>query len=169
MLYAPTFRQKEGRQAVWNAQIDWAVLSASLAPDVMLVVKRHPLETTMLVSGEYPNIVELAGEGDVDALPAADLLVTDYSSIVFDFALMDKPFVFYCPDIAEYETSFYLKFPQDFGASLCTNPDELPFLIGQGLSGAFAEQSQRFKERYMGACDGHSTERIVAYIRETLA
>ncbi len=169
VLYAPTFRQKGGKQVVWDARVDWAALSEALAPDVVLVVKRHPLETTMLVCGEYPNIVELAGEGDVDALPAADLLVTDYSSIVFDFALMGKPFVFYCPDIAEYETSFYLKFPQDFGAGLCTDPGELASLIERGLSGAFAEESQRFKERYMGACDGHSTERIAAYIRNALA
>lgn len=167
VLYAPTFRQKDGKQISFNPQIRWDKLSEQLPENAVMIVKRHPLENRSLVDAVYPNIIELDKGDDMSALATADLLITDYSSVVFDFALLNKPVLFYTPDIEEYESGFYLNYPEDFGDKLVMNCNELVDAIKDSV-GKTQAPSGEFKEKYMGACDGHSTERIAEYIRKAL-
>ena len=169
VLYAPTFRQKNGKQVAWDSKIDWQELSDSLPEDVALIVNGHPLESTLLVRGSYPNIVEKPKLSEMEIAAVADCLITDYSSIVFDFALMDKPFVFYCPDINESEMDFYLDYPDDFGSLYCESFEDLLPMIEKALNQGASMESLAFKEKYMGACDGNSTERIVGVIKKWLS
>ena len=80
---------------------------------------------------------------------------------------MNKPVLFYTPDIEEYESGFYLNYPEDFGDKLVMNCNELVDAIKDSV-GKTQAPSGEFKEKYMGACDGHSTERIAEYIRKAL-
>lgn len=166
ILYCPTFRQNNGVQCSWSPKIDWDDLSAQLAEDEVLAVKPHPLERFDLLGGrDCTNIIRLEDISTNDLLPSASLVITDYSSIVFDAALLNLPLLFYCPDLEQYQTGFYLDFPNDLCGDLACTYDELIPAIRKSIKGIVdQEKYQMFKEKYIGACDGHSTERIVEHL-----
>ena len=167
VLYCPTFRQINGTQSVWSHGLDWASLSRALPDDVVLVVKPHPLERFDLLGGQsYKNVVRLDDVKTSDVLFAASLIITDYSSIVFDAALLGIPALFYCPDLSSYETGFYLDFPDDLYGRLVTDPHDLSSAIVSSLESFDWSHFNQFRERYLGSCDGNSTNRIAKFIRE---
>lgn len=167
VLYCPTFRQKEGLQITWNPCIDWADLSARLPEDVVIVVKSHPLEECDIMDGQtFKNIFQTDILSSYELLFVADLLMTDYSSIIFDATLLGVPIVFYCPDLDQYQTGFYFDFPADFDGDLVCNADELPDAILANLANVACLQNSSFMDKHVGACDGASTQRVVAYINE---
>lgn len=93
-------------------------------------------------------------------------MITDYSSVIFECCIINKPIIFYCPDYDEYERDFYLEFPEDTYGDFTVNQEELCESILRNLKEPNFEKLAEFKEKYMGACDGHSTERIVDVIKE---
>ena len=108
---------------------------------------------------------------------AADLLITDYSSVMFEWALMGKPIAFYCYDYDSYERDFYLDMDTELSGPILKEQEELhAFLREQHLPDAAGSEaghpaddnvkSSKFFNKYLGACDGHSTERIVSLIRK---
>lgn len=107
----------------------------------------------------YPDIAHL--------YLAADALVTDYSSVFFDFALVDKPMAFLAPDLVAYRDDnrgFYLDYHTTVPGPVCETTDEIVAV----LSGddTFAAQRQEFRERFAPLDDGHAAERVVDAILE---
>ena len=168
VTYCPTFRQKAGRQVIWDPRIDWRAFSEGLPEDVTVIVKKHPLETRNLVIGEFENIIEADGIDATTLCLVSSLMITDYSSIVFDCCILGVPTLFYCPDYQEYESDYYSDFPGSFPGQFVEKSDELPTAIKNALAGDSLQANEVFKEKYVGACDGHSTERIAAYIHQLL-
>ena len=167
VLYCPTFRQEEGFQSVWDPRINWRSLSDSLPKDTVMVVKAHPLERFDLLQGQYfENILRLDDVATNDILHCSDLVVTDYSSIVFDASLLDKPTLFYCPDLHKYQTGFYIDFPSELNGGLVTEPSDLIGAIEDSLNAPQLNGNAWFKEKFLGSCDGHSSDRIANYIME---
>ena len=96
-------------------------------------------------------------------MAAADILITDYSSVIFDFSLYQKPMIFYTYDLDAYDDGrgFYFPFQTFVPGKICRNTEELLRAGTEALCGLWdREQVRRFKEDFMGACDGHSLERI---------
>lgn len=104
-----------------------------------------------------------------EMLVAADLLVTDYSSVLFDALLLGKPIVRFAPDLAEYARTrgFYVDYCALPGP-LATNARELCQAVAQALAkengDAWADARERAVGEYLRACDGHATERILRLI-----
>jgi CDP-ribitol ribitolphosphotransferase len=96
---------------------------------------------------------------------AADILVTDYSSVVFDWLLYRKPFVFFAPDLDEFDTErgFYVDY-HSFPTTVAQDADELAFAIENELGHRSTEELEECVRYHMGSCDGHSTERIIREI-----
>ena len=123
-LYCPTFREKDGKYIQLETGIDFAKMSADMDEDELLIIRRHPLMDYKLC-GEFGNIIDLTGESTLALTAACDVMITDYSSVIYDACLLDVPMVFYCPDIKEYERGFYLKFPDDLPGETVTEAEEL--------------------------------------------
>src|SRR5436190_3267603 len=102
VLYAPTFRGRGiGKRA--PAGLDAVRLRAALPPDDVLVLKTHPnLDPAATPTAGYDVIVDPAAEIN-ELLAATDILVTDYSSSVVEFALLRRPIVLLVGDLGEYE------------------------------------------------------------------
>ena len=103
ILYMPTFRKD------WHNQFDSGVLDidrmAAFAEnnDILLVFKFHPLMASYYNLDELDSIVEYHPGGDVyPILPLCDCLITDYSSIYFDYLFVDKPIIFFPYDLEQY-------------------------------------------------------------------
>lgn len=169
LLYAPTFRENRGKRVRLDPKLNWDEVSSALGDDMVLIVKNHPVMKYDLLKGEqYPNILNMPTENTSRLMIVCDVMITDYSSVIFEAALLNKQTVFYCPDYQNYERDFYLKFPEDLYGELTTNQAELLKAIRVVLDAPQMDRLEQFKKAYMGSCDGHSTERVVALIKEKL-
>ena len=106
VLYAPTFRGADLKGAAAPELLDIAALHRALGSDYRLILRLHPfVKSAMRIPTEVGDfVVDASGEPDAnEVLLAADMLVTDYSSIVFEYALLGRPMAFLAPDLAAYE------------------------------------------------------------------
>lgn len=163
-LYAPTYR---GREETPMAFIDWKWIDSQLTDDELLVVKPHTM-TKHLLNGEYKHIVEVSS--DLPSKPYlidCDVLITDYSSILMDAHILEKPVVLFEKQEGYLATrGMYLEYPKGYASRYCTNEMNLVNLIRN--ADAPGEEDIRCRQITAAACDGHSTERVVKLIKELL-
>ena len=162
-LFAPTFRGNGQLTATYDVDgVPWEQLAADLGDDWVVMVKMHPFVRPLEV--QRPNVtgvLDVSSERELnDLLMAADVLITDYSSAIFEYSLLRRPVVFFCPDLAEYTAArdFYYPFPDYVMGPLVTDGADLARAIATAEAGPEADA---FRERFMSACDGRSSERIV--------
>lgn len=166
LLYCPTFREKKGIKIANDPQIDWDVFSNMLPEDTILLIKNHPrVQKDLLGGGQYSNIMNTDENTNI-LMIVANIMITDYSSVIFECCLLNMPVIFYCPDYEEYERDFYLAFPQDTYGDFTVNQSELQEAVLRNLKEPNLEKLTEFREKNMGACDGHSTERIADLIKK---
>lgn len=164
ILYCPTFREKNGIKVLVDARIDWDAFSKTLPEGTVMLIKNHPVVKGDMLGGKrYHNIQNTSWDTNTLML-AADIMVTDYSSVIFECCIIGRPIIFYCPDYDEYERDFYLEFPKDTYGDFTFNQEELCEAVVKNLKEPNLENLAAFKEKYMGACDGHSTKRIADMI-----
>ncbi len=172
LLYAPTFRddQRRGKQFTFALPINMAALQAAIGHDYEIVVRLHPI-----VRGKVrlPWGVHNAGAGFEmeDLLAAADVLVTDYSSVMFDYTVLGRPIVFFVPDLERYRDSlrgFYFDFESTAPGPLVRTTAELIGVLGddEGLARSSAVALAAFRERFCPADDGRAGERVVDELLE---
>ena len=164
-LYCPTFREDDGVRKVYDPKIDWSAISKAMNGDEIFVIRRHPMMDYRFENGEYPNIIDLTGESTLALTAACDVMITDYSSVIYDACLLGVPTVFYCPDHKKYERGFYLDFPDGLPGEMITNGAELLRKVRSAKENPPAERIEKFKSEQINACDGNSTERAVELIK----
>jgi CDP-glycerol glycerophosphotransferase len=103
VLYAPTFREALDDPFA-AGKVDLPAIAAHAAEaGVLLLVKLHPWMHGQVSSSPPPGVMFVSPESDVyPLLREVDALVTDYSSIFFDFLLLDRPVIFFCYDLERY-------------------------------------------------------------------
>lgn len=171
ILYAPTFRGNSPEAAHNEIRLDYGKLREALGNEYALVLKLHPFVAERFSLSEEET--EKYGDDFIfdasklvkieTALCAADILIADYSSLIFEYSLLNKPMLFYAYDLEEYDRdrSFYFDYKSFVPGKLIFDNDEI---IESIKSADFqTEKIAPFKERFMGACDGESTKRIAEY------
>ena len=149
VLYAPTFRGNAA--APYLTGIDEILQAQHALQDThYFILSLHP----HLVK-HYPQYA--AKMPSEELLPMADMLITDYSSILFDYLLFDKPIVLFAPDLEEYQAArgFYVEYETLPGA-IAQNTDELVREIAHPKTVNLSE----WRSVHMLSCDGAVTERI---------
>ncbi|MFD3972030.1 CDP-glycerol glycerophosphotransferase family protein [Streptomyces cyaneofuscatus] len=106
VLYAPTFRGGPGaggKQARRRLLLDVREFAERFGDSYTLLIRAHYLEAARLPLCPPGTVIDVSRHHDVsEVLALADVLVTDYSSIMFDFALLDRPVILYAPDLDTY-------------------------------------------------------------------
>ena len=157
VLWAPTFRGNAAAPyCIGNEIIDEA--AKRLEDKCLFIKKLHPH------MNKDNQADELTSE---ELLPVADILITDYSSLLFDFSLQCRPIILFAPDHNNYNTErgFYINYPEEIPAPLTTSTDELYQAIIEALDQGYNTNSIiSFKKKYMSKCDGSSTKRILKEI-----
>ena len=171
IAYLPTYRRYDDEVLDYDYDMNWSEFDEFLSKlDMVCLFKRHPLQISngLKVVPKYcKNIIDIGDFSYFPVIIASKLLITDYSSVFFDYLLLDKPMIFYCPDSEEYlqKNGFYLDFPKDLPGDYCESFSELLNAIENPNDNI---DYNMFKERYMKACDGHSTDKVVQLIESYL-
>jgi CDP-glycerol glycerophosphotransferase len=167
LVYAPTFRddQREGKRFTFVLPIDLALLAAAVGEEYEIVVRLHPIIRGKI---RLPWGVHNAGAGFEmeDLLATADVLVTDYSSVMFDYAVLGRPMVFFVQDLERYRDSlrgFYLDFEATAPGPLVRTTAELVRVLRdhEELCRSTADSVAAFRERFSPLDDGHAGGRVV--------
>jgi CDP-glycerol glycerophosphotransferase len=178
VLYAPTWRDDvlfAGGDGEIALQLDAEALVDALGPANCLLLRLHYMLTGRLRAMEHPAIRDVSFHPDIaDLYLAADVLITDYSSAMFDFAVTGKPQIFFTYDLADYRDSlrgFYFDFAPEAPGPLLETTAEVIHALGDlpALSATYAERYERFGARYCHLDDGHATDRVVDWLVARLA
>lgn len=170
ILYAPTFRGTT-RQAKGPDELDIAALREALGSDFALVIKHHPFVKNLpsIPDGCEDFAAIVSADDPIDALMAAsDVLVTDYSSVVFEYALLGRPMAFFAYDLDDYNDwrGFYYNYDEMTPGPIVRTTDELIDYLSNLDERFDAGEVDAFRQKFMSACDGHATERICRTVLE---
>lgn len=160
VLYAPTFRGR-GRAKRAASGFEPAAVRAGLPPGHVLALKSHPnLDAGRVSTDGFDVVIDPALEIN-EVFAATDVLVTDYSSSIFEWALLHRPLVLLTGDLEAYERDpgLYLDARTDLIGEQVGRPEDLPRAIAEARVDAVAWQA--FIERRLEACDGHASRRFV--------
>ncbi|MDO5448384.1 MAG: CDP-glycerol glycerophosphotransferase family protein, partial [Clostridia bacterium] len=163
ILYAPTFRGNNVNLAHNDDVLDIEALKESLGSSYTLLLKMHPFVKKSIKIPESCKgfCLDISDMPTNEALKMADILITDYSSIIFEYSLLGRPMVFYAYDLESYlsERDFYYPYESFVPGPIAKTQDSLVDTI---LSLGNDTDTSAFADKYMSACDGHSTERIIS-------
>ncbi len=176
VLFAPTFRGDENKTAYYPTdKIDWNQFFEQMPEDYVVILKNHPfVKSKYSYDRKWENrVLDLTGRDNInDLLFVTDLLITDFSSSVFEAALLNVPMVFYVFDKKEYlETrDIYYDFDSFVPGRQVKTQEELFVAVKEAISGntQMDEKYQWFKEEFLDALSGNSTKAVADFIKETV-
>ena len=163
-LYAPTFRNIFN--GVWH-EPDYNKLGEMLEDDEVFIVKRHMLDHVKTVPDISYHVVGIdANEISTPYLIDCDVLITDYSSILFDAHILGKPVVLYDPDRLEYlkTRGMYRDYPWGYASRETQNWDKLLDICRKADKPG--KQDELCKTQVASMCDGQSTFRVIQLIEK---
>lgn len=164
-LYVPTMRKPFEPKL---PEIDFDYIDGQLTDDEIMVVKRHMVTKEPILRKTYKHIVEAEpSEPSALYLIDADVVITDYSSILFDAHVLEKSVILFEKDKGFVEVrGMSFPYPQGYASRYVRNEQDLVRVMKEA-DGPLAEDSA-CRKRNCGACDGHSTERVVNLIKKCL-
>ncbi|MET9399568.1 CDP-glycerol glycerophosphotransferase family protein [Kitasatospora sp. NPDC002965] len=174
VLYAPTWREDQQRPDGDGFRLDLRLdldrAREALGRDHVLLVRQHAHVREPLAGdrdgfvrdcGDYPDVQDL--------LLIADVLVTDYSSVMFDFAVTGRPMLFFTYDLAHYRDTlrgFTFDFESQAPGPLLDDSDQVVAALrgladDGGLPAGHAERHRRFRDVHCALDDGGAAGRVV--------
>jgi CDP-glycerol glycerophosphotransferase len=169
VLYAPTWRDddRDGEGPDFRLALDLERFAARLGADHVLLLRLHHFVAAALPALDVPGVLDVSHHPDVsDLYLAADVLVTDYSSALFDFAITGKPVVGFTYDLEHYRDDVrgFCVDPQvSFPGPLVRESEEVFDAVAdlEGLRVEFKERYAQFQERFCGGDDGAAADRVL--------
>ncbi len=165
VLYAPTFRGNIIDGLKVNS-FDLGKVSKSLGEDCKILYKFHPLLKNVVVEGE--NLINANAEDLYMLMQVSECMISDYSSIFFDYSLLDKKMIGYVPDYEEYNQTigYNMDYYKDFAGPICTNEEQLIEAIVS--TDTYSMQRKEFQQKFMEHKDGKNTDRVVQLINQIM-
>ncbi|MFI5973762.1 CDP-glycerol glycerophosphotransferase family protein [Streptomyces sp. NPDC051452] len=162
VLYAPTHRD---HHTGFEAGLDLEAFCAAAGEDVVVLLRAHYFYDLGCSQSSDRIIDVTAHRSSEDVCLAADALVTDYSSIMFDYANLDRPIVVYADDWDVYRETrgVYFDLPAEPPGPVARTPEELAAVFRDGSYAGPEAAALRaaFRERFCAFDDGRAAERVV--------
>lgn len=159
LLYAPTFRgsEEENRKIMENFSVER--IHEILGEDWIILVKMHPkYPTENIVESKY--CINMTHYYDISALYLiADLLISDYSSTVVEYVLLNKPVIMYAYDLENYDRGFYRDYEETAPGRIAHTPEELYEILAKKEDNL--EKRQTFVKLQYDYYDNNSAKRIL--------
>lgn len=167
ILYAPTFRDNPEDNNIFN-YLDLEKFNEKLSDEYVLALRLHP-KINQFFKGEISSDADFIDVSDFkneqELMLISDLLITDYSSIMIEFALLNKPILFFTYDYDRYlskDRGFYYDFKENVPGDIVKSDDELISIIEKGEFNQ--EKIDKFLEMQFDYRDGNSSKRILDFI-----
>ncbi len=176
ILYCPTFRDNQHNSEGYTLEIgmDFGSIKEKFGDDVIILFRAHYFISSKFNFDAYENfVINVSDYDDInDLYIISDILITDYSSVFFDFANLCRPMIFYIYDSTEYKSNmrdFYFGTAMlpGFSASSQEKLEKAIFDIladfkkgGNGLM-RYSTAIRAFNKKFNPLEDGHSAERTV--------
>lgn len=172
IVYMPTYRDTNRN---FSLNFDLKKINDFLSfYNSFLLLKPHPFTEIRNKHNDFKKIITLDPTTDIyPILALTDILITDYSSIYFDFLLLDKPIIFFPYDLKRYlskDRELYFDYNKFTPGPKANNCNELLEWIKYFLEGndEFAKEREKIKNICFKYKDGHSSERIFKFIKDNL-
>jgi CDP-glycerol glycerophosphotransferase len=168
ILYAPTWRDDES----FSLELDVGRLTRQGGDDLFVLLRAHSAVATTVAADSGPRVINVSEYPDIrDLYLAADTLVTDYSSAMFDFAVTGKPMLFFTYDLVEYRDhvrGFYFDFEQEAPGPLLATTAEVHGALQEvdAVARQYAGAYERFVERFCYLEDGRAAGRVIDAVFE---
>lgn len=164
VLYAPTWRDDRPDRV---DHLDVTRFAELLGDGYVTLIRGHSRSLTPGEDVHAPNVIDVTGYPDVsDLFLAADLLITDYSSVMFDFTVTAKPIFFFTPDREHYRRNlrgFYFDLLPVAPGPVVSSVDELIGLINDRdlVAAQYRARYRAWQLRFNPRDDGGAAERVV--------
>ena len=175
ILYAPTFRDNEN-DADEIKILDIDKMMSNLDDDYILGIRLHPhlankVNLNKYFQENYHNrVFDFSLYDKLNTLLiCCDILITDYSSIIYEYALLEKPMIFYSYDLDKFEKSgrgFYENYKSIVPGPIAFKTEEIIDIIRNGITASQA--NDEFLSTYLENCDGHATKRLYHLLMEDI-
>jgi CDP-glycerol glycerophosphotransferase len=168
LLYAPTWRVNRNTS---EYGMDYAVLKKSIEDrfggDWIIAVRLHPNVRTG-VNSDLPYVMDVTSYPDMqELLYVADVLISDYSSCIWDYSFMGRPCLLYCNDLEEYDPNKRFDFPiEDWHFPICRNMEELKETIHTFDMDEFLKEMDKHHSEMGNLEDGKATQRVCSLIQK---
>ena len=172
MLYAPTWRDdeyyREGEYK-FSSPLDYQKLKENFGGEYCMIAKYHYLVKDPIDWSEYQGFLYPCDMSyDISYLYlAADLLITDYSSVMFDYSILDRPMFFFAYDLKKYEgvlRGFYFDFLKEAPGPVVETTDDLIAAIKDYDRKEYEERIEAFHKKFNPADDGKAAKKVVQLI-----
>ena len=169
VLYTPTWRDDDvfGSGPDFTLRLDLERFAERLGDDHVLLLRLHYMVSGALGTVDVPGVVDVSFHPDIaDLYLAADAMVTDYSSTMFDFAITGKPILYYAYDLEHYLgklRGFYFDYERIAPGPLLRTSEEVLDAIDDldAVRQRHAADYARFRETFCHLEDGRATERVL--------
>ena len=168
ILYAPTFRGRVAKAESPDC-LDIPAMKRALGDEYVLLIKHHPfVKQPPVVPEDCADFaMDVTKSLEIDQLLcASDVCVSDYSSLIFEYSLFERPMIFVAYDLDDYFDwrGFYYNYDELTPGPVVKETEEIIDYI-RHLDTRFDQaQVHAFKEKFMSSCDGHATDRIMALV-----
>ena len=165
ILFAPTFRGNGQGSAYYDFEnLDLEKFYQAFNEEYMMIMKLHPfIKNIQEIPEKYIDFVlDLTDEREInDLLFVADILITDYSSVCFEFALLNRPMIFFAYDLEEYikNRDFYYPYESFVPGPIVKSTEEVIEVIKN--ENYEIDKINQFRNKFFDHFDGRSTERVV--------
>ena len=178
ILYAPTWRDNEfynSGEYKFATQMDFDAMKEALSDDYVLIVKYHYLVKDDVDWKQYDNfVIECDADWDIQELYLiSDILITDYSSVMFDYAILRRPMIFFTYDLEFYKNSlrdFYFDMFEEVPGPIVEDTksliDEIRDLDNSEYELKYGEKYDKFQNKYNEFDKGIACKTIIDIIRD---
>jgi CDP-glycerol glycerophosphotransferase len=171
VLYAPTWRDNQvyanGRRYRFDMRLDLERAWAELGEDYVFLIRGHHHMADDVPAAMRPGFaVNVTAYPDITELYlVSDLLITDYSSTMFDYAVTGRPMLFFTYDLADYRDNlrgFYFDFEAEAPGPLLATSDEVIAAVRDAgaIAASYRDAYERFAARFASLDDGKAGARV---------
>lgn len=168
IMFAPTFRGNGQKTAYYDFdKFDIEKMYNEFGKEYVVIMKLHPfVKNVPKIDEKYSDfIIDLSTEREInDLLFISDILITDYSSVCFEYSLLNRPMIFFAYDMEAYIASrdFYYPYKSFVPGPIVRDTDGIVNVIKKG--DFKLEKLESFRNKFFDHFDGKSTERVVDMI-----
>lgn len=171
ILYAPTWRDDQHKSGVgytYKTEVDFEMLKEKLSDNYIILFRAHYLVANSFDFEKYKNFIyDVSNIDDINELYViSDILITDYSSVFFDYANLKRPIIFYMYDFEKYKDElrgFYIDM-DELPGKITKTEDELIQAIKETTNFKYDEKYKMFNEKFNHLDGGQVSKRAIKAI-----